>query len=135
MSACQPFFDEFCESVKAIYDAAYPYLIDVYDVELELDHKEISFRFYLRNARLQDDLYIRLRDDGEITCDLSLGYTDLPVCAIDNYGMRWITQGNHTISKKPVEAMVREIYLLSHEYKPYLRFLLTMSNTKEKASG
>lgn len=135
MSHTKPFFDDFCLGIEAIYEAAYPYLIDVYDVELDLDHKEISFRFYLRNARLEDDLYIRLRDDGEITCDLSLGYTDLPVCAIDNYGMRWITYGNHISSKKPVEAMVREIYLLSHEYKPYLRFLLGNQITKEKASG
>lgn len=99
-------------------------------VELDLTYQWLYFRFYVQHSRLEDELYIRRTSDGEITCDVNLGYLTLPLCAIDKYGCRWIVVDNNgfkptAAQKHKVECTLRSIYELCQEQSNPLGFLLS----------
>lgn len=139
MHLTRPFLDAFCSEVLTIYQAYSPACVAPTGIELDLDEKDISFHFYIMHPRELDKLIIQFVENTAITCDLILGYDSLPLCCIDEYGLRWIIADSsefHQRVREVTELLIRDIYQLCQEHKVPLQFLLGSKELlKEKAPG
>lgn len=123
------FLADFCPQVIETYQAYSPITVAPCDVHLKPKQQILSFRFHIRDARLEDTLCFKLHPD-EISVELSLGYYVLPQCSFDKYGRRWfyIDRFSYRVSqptKTKIETLASKLYQLAQQNQPQLRFLLS----------
>ncbi len=123
-----PFLTDFCTSVRLLYQSSLPGIVRQSSVQLQTSN-HLVVQFGITHARKLDEIGIRW-SGNEVTVDfLPGGPNCTPLCLKDNYSLRWISLNFSSPKlsaneKEDVETIVNNVYSLSQEYKPQLRFLI-----------
>ena len=138
----QTFLLDFITQIKQAYEAEPPGRVFSVIDKPDLSNKWLILQFNIDHPRKVDEIGIRW-SDMELTVDfLPASALAVPICFIDNRGLRWITldyfKSCQVLNKKEkadIERILTNIYAIAQYYKPYLRFVLKNSSvlkSKEK---
>lgn len=133
------FFDQICRHVECFYAQHLTHPCESYKATIDPKQQWIEFSFCVPMGH-NNLLYIR-RSGKELIVDFYPGAANLPVCMMDDYGLRWIamTYGPDMNRKerRAIEAFVKAIYGLVQNHQSILHFILRHEKlcSQEKAPG
>lgn len=147
------FFNQLCRHVECFYAQHLTQPCESYEAQIDSKEQWIEFSFCVplghkdstvdarkRKPPANNLLYIR-RSGKELIIDFYPGATDLPICMMDDYGLRWIamTYGPdiNLKERRAIESFVKAAYQLAQTHQSVLHFILGHEKlcSQEKAPG